>query len=226
MSATITSSAGASETETETLSLEGSTCDSHSSAAPRYLFYRYVCGEAKDERIEAENGLGRLGPQYLCVIWRPRGWRILPHGLPGARLRLRFLFRWVLDRLHIFAEPGFGAVLIYDGDRLAHYSGFTPRYWRFPFIANGDFQIGDTWTDPAYRGKGLASAGLARAVALLTRPHRRLWYVVESINEPSIRVAEKGHFTLAAEGGILEPWGLGFARAYVIGRICADAERG
>ncbi|HLK87872.1 MAG TPA: GNAT family N-acetyltransferase [Candidatus Binataceae bacterium] len=146
--------------------------------------------------------------------------------MPGARLRLRFLFRWVLDRLHIFAEPGFGAVLIYDGDRLAHYSGFTPRYWRFPFIANGDFQIGDTWTDPAYRGKGLASAGLARAVALLTRPHRRLWYVVESINEPSIRVAEKGHFTLAAEGGILEPWGLGFARAYVIGRICADAERG
>ncbi len=139
---------------------------------------------------------------------------------------MKFLFRWALGRLRIFAEPGFGAILIYDGYRIVHYTGFTPRYWRFPFIADGDFQIGDTWTDPAYRGKGLASAGLARAVALLTRPHRRLWYVVESINEPSIRVAEKGHFTLAAEGGILEPWGLGFARAYAIGRICADAERG
>src|SRR5689334_9291780 len=112
MSATITSSAGASETETKSLLLQGSACDSHSPAAPRYLFYRYVCGESEDGRIEPQVGPGRLDPRYRYVVWRPRAWRLLPRGLPDARLRLRFLFRWTLDSLRIFAGPGFGAVLI------------------------------------------------------------------------------------------------------------------
>ena len=226
MSATITRSARASKTETEQSSLKGSACDSHSSAAPRYLFYRYVCGEDGDGRIDCEHRPGRLEPRYRCVIWRPRAWRILPRGLRGARMRLKFLFRWTLDGMRVFAGPGFGAVLIYEGDRLVHYSGFTPRYWRFPFIANGDLQIGDTWTDPAYRGRGLASAGLARTVALLARPQRRLWYVVESTNGPSIRVAEKARFVLAAEGSMVDLWGFKLARVYVIRQTCADAGPG
>lgn len=225
MSGTISSPAGAAETETIPLSPE-STLLSHSDAGPRYLFYRYVCGDPEDIPSVSQAPLERLEQSYRCVVWRPRGWRILPRGLSGARLRVRFLFRWALDRLHIFAGPGFGAILIYDGHRIVHYSAFTPRYWRFPFIANGDFQIGDTWTDAAYRGLGLASFGLLKAVALLAKPRRQLWYVVESINEPSIRVAEKAHFVLAAQGTFVQPWGLKLARAYVIRQTCDDSLRG
>jgi RimJ/RimL family protein N-acetyltransferase len=45
-----------------------------------------------------------------------------------------------------------------------------------------------------------------------------LWYVVEDINKPSIRVVEKAGFTLAAEGTWIKPWGLKLAGAYVIRR--------
>jgi RimJ/RimL family protein N-acetyltransferase len=120
--------------------------------------------------------------------------------------------------LHLFAGSGSGVLLIYDHRRVVHYSGFTPKYWRFPFVADDDFQIGDTWTDPASRGKGLASFALRMVVATLAKAGRRLWYVVEDVNEPSIRVVEKAQFTLAAEGTWVRPWGLKLAGAYVIRR--------
>jgi RimJ/RimL family protein N-acetyltransferase len=121
-----------------------------------------------------------------------------------------------VHRLHLFAGSGSGALLIYDGQRLVHYSGFTPEYWRFPFVSDGDFQIGDTWTDPAHRGRGLASFALQTIVATLAKPRRRLWYVVEDSNKPSIRVVEKAQFTLAAEGTWVRPWAFKLAGAYVI----------
>jgi len=120
----------------------------------------------------------------------------------------------------MFAGSECGALLIYEGERLAHYSNYTPRYWRFPFLADDDLQIGDTWTDPAYRGRGLALFALQTLEASLERPNRSLWYVVGELNQPSIRVAEKAHFTLAGEGTRVRPWRLKMAEAYVMRRPC------
>ena len=51
---------------------------------------------------------------------------------------------------------------------------------------------------------------------MLAKPGRRLWYVVEDVNAPSIQVVEKAQFTLAAEGTWVRPWALKLAGAYVI----------
>jgi RimJ/RimL family protein N-acetyltransferase len=183
---------------------------------PHYLFYCYVCGQnERSHNVRDEIG-GGLALPYWWTVWRPRTWPALPAGLPNLRFRLRLLFRWVLHRLHLFAGSGSGVLLIYDHRRVVHYSGFTPKYWRFPFVADDDFQIGDTWTEPAYRKKGLASFALQRIVAMLAKPGRRLWYVVEDVNAPSIQVVEKAQFTRAAEGTWVRPWGLKLAGAYVI----------
>jgi RimJ/RimL family protein N-acetyltransferase len=186
-----------------------------------YFFYRYICGrnesgEDADHEGADESVIGGLPAPYSWTIWRPRILPSLPAGLSGLRVKLKFLFRWALHRLHLFAGPGCGALLIYDRERLVHYSGFTEGYWRFPCVAAGDFQIGDTWTDPAYRGRGLALFALRTAMARLARPGRGLWYIVEAINQPSIRVAERAGFTLTAQGERVTPWGLKLAGAYVI----------
>jgi RimJ/RimL family protein N-acetyltransferase len=188
---------------------------------PHYLFYCCSCGQNENSNKMRDEIGGGLHPPYWWTVWRPRSWPALPPGLLGSRLRLRFLFRWAVHRLHLFAGSGCGVLLIYDRRRLVHYSGFTPRYWRFPFVADDDFQIGDTWTDPAHRGRGLALFALQTIVTTLAKPGRRLWYVVEAVNEPSIRVAEKARFTLAAEGTWVMPWGLKLAGAYVIRRNCS-----
>jgi|GEM_PF-1054492 len=187
-----------------------------SSLEPRYLFYCFTCGQKDSSASDAT--AGSLSAQYSWTIWRPRLLPALPQGLPGVRLRLRFLFRWILHRMHLFAGSESGILLIYDRGQLVHYSAFTPRYWRFPFVADDDFQIGDTWTDPTNRGRGLALFALRTIVATLARPERCLWYVVGATNAPSIRVAEKAQFTLMAEGTWVTPWGIKLAGAYVIRR--------
>jgi RimJ/RimL family protein N-acetyltransferase len=189
---------------------------SQSPLEPRYLFYCFVYGQEDGSASDATAGI--LSAQYLWTIWRPRLLPALPPGLPGVRLRLRFLFRWMLHRMHLFAGPESGILLIYDRGQLVHYSAFTPRYWRFPFVANDDFQIGDIWTDPTHRWRGLATFALRTIVAALARPRRCLWYVVRASNAPSIHVAEKVRFTLAAEGTWVRPWGLALLGAYVIRR--------
>jgi RimJ/RimL family protein N-acetyltransferase len=194
-----------------------------------YLFYCYTCGQnAGREKADQESAAGDTGggltAPYSWTIWRPKISPALPHGLSDSKLRLRFLFRWAVHRLHLFAGSGCGTLLIYDRERLAHYSGFTPRYWRFPFIGDGDFQIGDTWTDPAYRGQGLALFALQTIVTTLAAPRRRFWYVVEVTNRPSIRVVEKAQFKLAAEGTWVTPWGFKLAGSYVIRKSRSTSE--
>jgi RimJ/RimL family protein N-acetyltransferase len=100
----------------------------------------------------------------------------------------------------VFPSRDSGAMLVYEGDEIAHYSAFTPRYWRFPFLASQDIQIGDIWTEPAHRGKGLAKHTLRRLIERLQVPGRSFWYVVEDVNRPSIKVAEDCGFRLAGVG--------------------------
>ncbi|HZO81549.1 MAG TPA: GNAT family N-acetyltransferase [Candidatus Binataceae bacterium] len=138
-----------------------------------------------------------------------------PAGLPGLRPKLRFLFRWLLRRARLFAGAECGALLIRDRGAVVHYSGFTPRYWRFPFMGDDDLQIGDTWTAPAHRGRGLALFALETIVAAAARPGRCFWYVVANTNRPSIRVVEKAGFTLASDGVWIKPWGLKLLGYYV-----------
>jgi RimJ/RimL family protein N-acetyltransferase len=189
---------------------------------PHYLFYRYACADGDDEDYAIPCA---FAPPYSWTVWRPRRWPALPRGV-RSRLRLRFLFRWGVHRMHLFAGSECGALLAYEQARLVHYSAFSPRYWRFPFVADNDLQIGDTWTDPAYRRRGLAFFALRKIIATLANPGRSFWYVVEADNEPSIRAAEKAGFTLAAEGTLMTPWGLRLAGAYVICRKTLSAGSG
>ena len=157
---------------------------------------------------------------YSWTLWRPRIWPSLPPGLSG-KLKLRFPLPWALHRPRpCFAGRGCGVLLVYNRERLVHYSGFTPGYWRFPFIAEDDFQIGDTWTDPARfdRGRGLALFSGEESTLAECRQARTPSVVrlVQAINEPSIRVAEKAQFKRVAEGEFLVPWSFKLAGSYVI----------
>lgn len=66
-------------------------------------------------------------------------------------------------------------------------------------MRESDVQIGDTWTQDAHRGRGLA--GLAIRIACAAAPaDGDVWYIVEERNAASIRVIEKEGFELVARG--------------------------
>lgn len=131
-------------------------------------------------------------------------------------MKLRFLFRWFLLHLGLMSRPECGALLVHDRGQLLHYSGFTSRYWRFPFMEREDLQIGNTWTEPAHRSKGLARFALRTLVSTLGRPGSKLWYVVEASNASSIKVVERAAFTLVGSGTWYKPLGLKLPGSYKI----------
>lgn len=144
----------------------------------------------------------------------------IPAGLPAGE-RNRFRLRWLLHCLRIFSNRDYTVFVVRRGDQFAHYSGVTGRYWRFPFLPKDDLQIGDTWTHPDHRGKGIAGFAAHRILAAMSRPGRYIWYVVEDINTPSIRTAEGAGMSLYARGVWKRPFNLKLLGSYVIREVVA-----
>ena len=152
--------------------------------ALEHLFYKFDSSDGS----QLKNVV--IDANFFPVLWKPTASKILPAGVSW----LPFAVWWAMHNFHIFANRDYSLYLIYDRNNLVHRSVITPRYFRFPFMAREDLQIGDTWTMPEYRGKGLASFAIQKIVESHKKPGRRFWYVVEENNSPSIRVIEKMGF--------------------------------
>ena len=99
---------------------------------------------------------------------------------------------------------------------MIHRSGIFPGYFRFPFMAADDLQIGDTWTQPEYRGQGLATFAIQKIAEAFRKPGRTFWYVVEQENRASIRAVEKAGFEMLGEGNRTKRFGIRALGAYII----------
>jgi RimJ/RimL family protein N-acetyltransferase len=153
---------------------------------------------------------------YRWSIWQPRLAQIIPRRM--VEQRKRFASRWMMHQLRLFSNREYQVLVIRDAanDDIAHYSGATGRYWRWPFMNAADMQVGDTWTHPRHRGRGLARFALSRLLHRLARPGRKIWYVVDRDNTASINVAKSCGMSLAGEGRITQPRFFHFLHAFEI----------
>jgi RimJ/RimL family protein N-acetyltransferase len=151
----------------------------------KHFFYRYdyVIGSQFPEKVSIDK-------RFNAVSWKPTALEIVPNGVA----LLPFGVWWTMHHLHLFMNQDYSLYLIYDSHNLIYRSVITPGYFRFPFMGKEDLQIGDTWTMPEYRRKGLASFAIQKIVELHKKPGRRFWYVVEENNIPSIRAVKKAGF--------------------------------
>lgn len=177
--------------------------DAPSTQSAPYLFFKFT-NPAPSEPA--------LPDGYQVRIWRP-GWRSPP---PTAIRDPVHWAWWLFHLLHLFTNRDFGVVLIEQEGVLVHRSGVFPRYFRFPFMARADLQIGGTWTKPDQRGRGLAGAAIATALARLHRPGRVFWYIVDDANVASIRVIQRRGFLLAGRGARLPRLGMGALSYYAL----------
>ena len=153
-----------------------------------------------------------LSDRYRFSVWRPSLFATVPAGLSFTP----FFVWWIFHQLRVFTNRNYSICVIYDGTKLVHRSCVFPRYFRFPFMSKDDLQIGDTWTDPSYRGQGLAKFGLQEAVRQNSRPGQRFWYVVDCDNTPSINVATSLGFGLNGEVRRTRRCGLRLLGVFVI----------
>ena len=118
----------------------------------------------------------------------------------------------------LFARDGLAVYAIHRGPRLLHRLLVTPRWYRFPFMAAEDLQLGMLWTDPEARGQGLARQAIAAVHHSLPQSVGALWYVVHEDNKPSIRLIERLGYRLAGYGVRTQRFGL-----QIFGQFCLTA---
>ena len=138
-----------------------------------------------------------------------RSWRPAVDGPPRRRDGLWQDLAWfAFQRAGLFASGDFEELSIWRGERMLHRMVVTPRWLRFPFMADGDLQLGGLWTDPEVRRIGLASLSIAEAHRRHAAPGRRFWYVVEEANLASVALAKTCGYHLIGTGRRTRPLGL------------------
>ncbi|MDD4402977.1 MAG: GNAT family N-acetyltransferase [Desulfitobacteriaceae bacterium] len=136
-----------------------------------------------------------LNSEYWIKIWRPS----ITHVIPPT-LGPKFAFWWLFHYLKIFRNRDYAVLLIGVGNLIIHRSCIIPAYFRWPFMNFNDCQISSTWTHPDFRGKGLATIGLKKAIQIYAKPNRCFWYVSRKNNPASISVCKKAGFSLFGTG--------------------------
>ncbi len=136
-----------------------------------------------------------------------RTWCPARQGFPptGSRRALNLAW-WLMARAGLFARHDFTEFALWHEGRIVHRLIVTPRWYRFPFMAAADLQIGGLWTAPDLRRQGFASAMVAEACRRFGAS--RLWFVVEADNRASIRLAEACGFVMQGRGRRTKPLGL------------------
>lgn len=171
----------------------------------RFLFYRSKASALSSGEVPLPDG-------FRVSLWRPRVLSIKPAGAP----LIWYSLCWLLHQLHVFANRDYCVLLIYSENRLVHRSTIFPRYFRYRFMGIDDLHVADTWTDPDYRGRGLAPWAIRELVRRLKRRGREFWYVVSEDNLQSIRAVEKAGFSRVGSGTLTRRLGLRFLAYFKI----------
>lgn len=166
---------------------------------PEPLFFYHLAPEAGSATVPEPPP-----PDLEVALWRPHGFALKPRDFPAMPFAVWCLFH----HSRLFANRDYAILTLRHQGVLVHRSCLFPPYFRFPFMQPPDLQIGDTWTRDAYRGRGLAAYALREAVRRSPAPGRGFWYLCESTNRASVRVAEKAGFSLRGSGTRSKRFGL------------------
>lgn len=150
--------------------------------------------------------------QFRC--WQPG-----VDGFPprGAR-DIANQFWWALANSGGFASRGFAEIRIEKRGRLLHRLIVTPAWYRFPFMAERDLQIGALWTAPDARRKQLARIAMSEAHRRFGSDGSRFWYIADATNSASEALARSCGYELVATGRRTRRFGTRLLGQYVIDR--------
>lgn len=166
-----------------------------------------------DFRFYSATSRGRLAVPYSPTPeglqlsrWRPTldGW---PTGVFASRANG---FWMALSIAGAFSRDDLTVYAIHSGNRLLHRVLVTPRWYRFPFMARDDLQLGDLWTAPDHRGRGLARLAARAIHADFAQTCDKFWYLVPADNVPSIRLVERMGYDFVGVGLRTRPLGMPF----------------
>jgi RimJ/RimL family protein N-acetyltransferase len=175
---------------------------------------QYIVYSTNGRRIREPD----LDQPFRFHWWHPGLGRVVPPGLTAG-----FALWWVAHCLRVFRNRNYSVLYIMDGAKIVHRTCLIPAVFRWPFMAKQDLQISSTWTDPEYRGRGLATAALREAILHTRKIGRRFWYVTRSENESSMAVCSKAGFDFVGSSERTRWFGVRLLGQFVLNGAFRDA---
>ena len=129
--------------------------------------------------------------EFKLTIWRPSLWQLIP-----PEKNPKYILYWLFHYLGIFGNSRYTALLLYHGGTIIASLLIVPAYFKWPFMAKGDVQFTYVKTTKAFRGRGIASNLLRAARKSLDHFNGNIWYVTNTQNIASRRVASSLGFTV------------------------------
>jgi ubiquinone/menaquinone biosynthesis C-methylase UbiE/RimJ/RimL family protein N-acetyltransferase len=161
-----------------------------------FVVYRVALNDVAEEHTSADRA--DEGRTFEAITWKPAPWRILPLSIfGGSKTRCAcdlawpvFAYLWLYYYFSSFDKHRWYRVrLVRDRDQLVHVTIEMSRDFRYPFMEDGDIEVGPAWTHPEYRGLGIASSVLAAVLSQAAREGRRAaWWICRDDNLPSRRI--------------------------------------
>ena len=150
------------------------------------IFFKLTNKRFKTRSIDNDYSFKQWQPSFIKLF--PKGLNIFP-----------FIIWWIMHHTGFFCNDEYSILLIYHKNKIVHRSCIFPAFFRFPFIKKKDLQIGDIWTHPNFRGKGLATYTLNKIVMDYKESYF-LWYLTTKDNIASIKLAKSVGFEKHGEG--------------------------
>lgn len=150
-----------------------------------------------NKKFELPSGLAIRYWKPGIFNWKPRG--------KNLKYYLYTLFHFI----GVFKNKSFAFIELLDLNSGISLSSLliVPAHFKYPFMEKHDIQFTYVMTKSEYRGKSFSILLLREAWARRTDKRGMAWYVTNTKNISSIRVAEKAGFTIEGfgkrEGGIL-----------------------
>ncbi len=182
----------------------------------KYVFY---CRDSK--RIDTNSVHDRLPNNCTFDILRPKIYRIVPNGITTLTNRTLMmgmcLFYWVMRYCRLFSDFDYSIYTVQRGRKIVHYSVVLSRFFRFPFMAENDIQIGPCWTDNEYRRKGIHSFIIRKILdTYQNRGNFKFWYITREDNIASRESIQKTGFIQYGKGKRIRRFGLSVFGKFII----------
>lgn len=151
-----------------------------------YIIYK--CENPDDEFLKEE---------IAFTVWRPSLFSLFPKGYPKI-YALFSLFKF----FGFFVNENYAIITgIKNGKKICSLM-IVPKYFKWPFMGNKDVQFMYVITKSEFRGQGMASKMITFAKAWLKENSfsGEIWYVTDTKNLASQRLAEKSGFRQIGKG--------------------------
>jgi ribosomal protein S18 acetylase RimI-like enzyme len=149
------------------------------------LIYRY-------DYSGIESAKPRVGANLIA--WRPSIRSLKPRDKAWRYVAYSF-FHW----LKIFGNSDYCSLSVEENGEPRASMLVVPAYFRWPFMEQNDVQLAYVMTHASSRRQGWASYLVSQSIRHLARKDRSIWYVTDTNNVASQKLAENSGFELVGK---------------------------